>query len=62
MICNDCNSQPFEVMVKDEMGFATESIELDQPATHCPFCGSNIEWASRGGFDAEEYDGPQLDV
>jgi len=62
MICNDCNSQPFEVMVKDEMGFATESIELDTPATHCPFCGANIEWAQRGGFDAEEYDGPQLDV
>jgi hypothetical protein len=62
MICNDCNSQPFEVMVKDEMGFATESIELDEPATHCPFCGANIEWAQRGGFDAEEYDGPQLDV
>ena len=62
MICNDCNSQPFEVMIKDEMGFATESIELDAPATHCPFCGSNIEWASRGGFDSEEYDGPQLDV
>jgi hypothetical protein len=49
-------------MVKDEMGFATESIELDEPATHCPFCGANIEWAQRGGFDAEEYDGPQLDV
>ena len=29
MICNDCNSEPFEVMVKDEMGFATEAIELD---------------------------------
>ena len=62
MICNNCNSQSFEVMVKDEMGFATESIELDEPATHCPFCGANIEWAQRGGFDAEEYDGPQLDV
>jgi hypothetical protein len=49
-------------MVKDEMGFATEAIELDMPVTNCPFCGSNIEWASRGGFDAEEYDGPQLDV
>ena len=62
MICNNCNSEPFEVMVQDEMGFATEAIELDQPATHCPFCGSDIEWAQRGGFDAEEYDGPQLDV
>jgi|TARA_B100001079_G_scaffold50329_1_gene41264 hypothetical protein len=62
MICNDCNSQPFEVMIKDEMGFATEAIELDMPVSNCPFCGSDIEWAQRGGFDAEEYDGPQLDV
>jgi hypothetical protein len=56
MICNNCNSQPFEVMVKDDMGFATESIELDVPATNCPFCGSNLEWAERGGYDASEYD------
>ena len=56
MICNECNSQPFEVMIKDEMGFATEAIELDSPTDFCPFCGSNIEWASRGGFDAEDYD------
>ena len=62
MICNNCNSQSFEVMVKDEMGFATESIELDMPVINCPFCGSNLEWASRGGYDAEDYDGPQLDA
>ena len=62
MICNDCNSQPFEVMIKDEMGFATEAIELDMPVSNCPFCGSDIAWTQRGGFDAEEYDGPQLDV
>jgi|TARA_Y100001951_G_scaffold7444_1_gene4754 hypothetical protein len=62
MICNNCNSQPFEVMVKDEMGFATESIELDAPATHCPFCGSNLEWAQRGGFDADEYDENRMDL
>jgi transposase-like protein len=62
MICNNCNSEPFEVMVKDEMGFATEAIELDIQATHCPFCGSDIEWAERGGFDAGEYDEDRLDV
>jgi len=44
------------------MGFATESIELDMPVINCPFCGSNLEWASRGGYDAEDYDGPQLDA
>tara|TARA_B100001079_G_C16349525_1_gene487492 strand:- start:71 stop:259 length:189 start_codon:yes stop_codon:yes gene_type:complete len=62
MICNECNSEPFEVMIQDEMGFATESIELDMPVINCPFCGSNLEWASRGGYDAEDYDGPQLDA
>ena len=62
MICNECNSEPFEVMIKDEMGFATETIELNSPADFCPFCGANIEWASRGGFDADEYDENRLDT
>ena len=56
MICQECNSEPFEVMIQDEMGFATESIEFDTPVTNCPFCGSNLEWAQRGGFDADEYE------
>ena len=62
MICQECNSEPFEVMIQDEMGFATESIELDTPVTNCPFCGSNLEWAQRGGFDADEYDENRVDV
>ena len=55
MICNNCNSQPFEVMVK-ELGFEHEAVELGLEVTHCPFCGANLEWAERGGFDASEYD------
>ena len=38
------------------MGIATEAIELDADVTNCPFCGANLEWASRGGYDAGEYD------
>jgi hypothetical protein len=49
-------------MIKDEMGFPTETIELDSPTDFCPFCGANIEWASRGGFDADEYDENRLDT
>jgi|TARA_Y100000296_G_C5047116_1_gene192869 hypothetical protein len=56
MICNNCNSEPFDVMIQDDMGFPTESIELDIPVTHCPFCGTNLEWANRGGFDFHEED------
>ena len=56
MICNDCNSEPFQVIVKEELGFDNEAIELGLEVTHCPFCGANLEWAQRGGYDASEYD------
>ena len=56
MICHECNSEPFEVVVKEELGFEHEAVELGLEVTHCPFCGANLEWAERGGFDASEYD------
>ena len=28
MICNECNSEPFQVTVKEELGFDNEAIEL----------------------------------
>jgi len=54
MRCQKCESEPFEVMVKDEMGFATESIELDQPATHCPFCGHSLNKAVSSRYDSKQ--------
>jgi|TARA_B110000495_G_C22983912_1_gene578701 hypothetical protein len=56
MICNECNSEPFQVIVKEELGYEHEAIELGLDVTNCPFCGANLEWASRGGYDAGEYD------
>ena len=56
MICHECNSEPFEGVVKEELGFEHEAGELGLEVTHCPFCGANLEWAERGGFDASEYD------
>ena len=56
MICNECNSENYDVIVKEELGFEIEAIELDADVTNCPFCGANLEWASRGGYDAGEYD------
>jgi len=56
MRCNECNSEPFEVMLKEELGYEHEAIELGLDVTNCPFCGANLEWASRGGYDAGEYD------
>ena len=31
-------------------------FEAVPPGTHCPFCGSNLAWGERGGYDASEYD------
>ena len=56
MICNECNSEPFEVHIKEDLGFEHDVAEFDIEVTHCPFCGANLEWAERGGYDASEYD------
>ena len=56
MICNECNSEPFEVVVKEELGFEHEAVELGLEVTHCPFCGANLEWAERGGYDLDDDD------
>jgi hypothetical protein len=61
MICNECNSEPYNVVVQQEIDVPGEFYEnLD--ANFCPFCGSNLEWAQRGGFDADEYDDNRLDL
>tara|TARA_Y100001951_G_scaffold92071_1_gene86580 strand:+ start:67 stop:255 length:189 start_codon:yes stop_codon:yes gene_type:complete len=62
MICNECNSEPYDVIVKEELGFEIEAIELDLDTPYCPFCGTDIALAQRGGFDAEEYDDNRLDT
>ena len=56
MICNECNSEPFVVHIKEDLGFEHDVAEFDIEVTHCPFCGANLEWAQRGGYDASEYD------
>ena len=64
MRCNECKSEPFEVIVQEELGYEHEAIELGLDVTICPFCGANLEWASRGGYDAGEYDNDEdrLDI
>ena len=62
MMCNECNSEPFQVIVKEELGYEHEAIELGLDVTNCPFCGANLEWASRGGYDADEHDDNRVDV
>ena len=53
MICHECNSPEFDVTVKEELGYDNNPIDLGLEVTNCPFCGANLEWADRGGFDAE---------
>mgnify|MGYP002701274585 FL=1 len=54
MICHECNSPDFDVTVKEELGYDNDPIDLGLEVTHCPFCGANLEWAQRGGYDASE--------
>jgi hypothetical protein len=56
MICHECNSPDFDVTVKEELGYDNDPVDLGLEVTHCPFCGANLEWAQRGGYDASEYD------
>ena len=56
MKCHECNSPDFDVTVKEELGYDNDTIDLGLEVTHCPFCGANLEWAQRGGYDASEYD------
>ncbi len=44
------------VVIKEDLGYEHEAAEFEIEVTHCPFCGSNLEWAKRGGYDADEYD------
>ena len=62
MICHECNSPEFDVTVKEELGYDNNPIDLGLEVTNCPFCGANLEWAKRGGYDADEYDEDRLDV
>jgi transposase-like protein len=62
MICQDCNSESFEVILKENLDFETEAIEFNLEVTHCPFCGSNLEWSQRGGYDATEDHEDRLDI
>ena len=56
MICNECNSEPFEVHIKEDLGYEHPAAEFDIEVTHCPFCGANLEWSKRGGFDLDDDD------
>ena len=56
MICNECNSENYDVIVKEELGFEIEAVELDLETPYCPFCGTDLALAQRGGFDPQEYD------
>ena len=56
MKCHECNSPDFDVTVKEELGYDNDPVDLGLEVTHCPFCGANLEWAQRGGYDASEYD------
>ena len=52
MICNECNSQEYDIMVKEDLGFEVEAVELGLETPYCPFCGSDLALAERGGFEA----------
>ena len=39
MRCKKCESQKYEVLVKDEYGFPDSAIDLNLDPDFCPFCG-----------------------
>lgn len=54
MICIECNSQEYDVFIKEDAGFEVEAIELGVDTPYCPFCGSDLDLAERGGFEPED--------
>ena len=56
MICKECNSQEYAVMVIEDTGFEVDTGELGIEAPYCPFCGTDIALAERGGFEAGDDD------
>ena len=56
MICKECNSQEYAVMVIEDTGFEVDTAELGIEAPYCPFCGTDIALAERGGFEAGDDD------
>ena len=56
MICNECNSPIYDVVIAEDLGFKTEANELGVETPYCPFCGTDIALAERGGFEAGDDD------
>lgn len=56
MICKECNSQEYAVMVIEDTGFEVDTGELGVETPYCPFCGTDIALAERGGFEAGDDD------
>jgi len=54
MICIECNSQEYDVFIKEDDGLEVDADVLGVETPYCPFCGSDIALAERGGFEADD--------
>ena len=55
-MCKECNSQEYSVMIMEDGGFGVDADVLGVDTPYCPLCGSDIDLAERGGFEAGDDD------